>query len=131
MDCENLFIFFKNLKDHLPLNLHGNLDEYQKKLVAFMSHHARKIYLNAQLPTTLSQLNSDETVIIVDYKMRINPKKQEKEKMYGLVNAAGLYILFYYILEINIPTILTSMLLITGVEILSKMLGLQHLLYTE
>ena len=80
MDCENLFIFFKNLKDHLPLNLHGNLDEYQKKLVAFMSHHARKIYLNAQLPATLSQLNSDEALIIVDYKMRINPKKARETK---------------------------------------------------
>jgi hypothetical protein len=80
MDCESLFIFFKNLKDHLPLNLHGNLDEYQKKLIAFMSHHARKVYLNAQLPATLSQLGSDEALIIVDYKMRINPKKARKTK---------------------------------------------------
>ena len=80
VDCENLFIFFKNLKDHLPSNLHGDLDEYQKKLIAFMSHHARKIYLNAQLPATLSQLNDDEALIIVDYKMRINPKKARETK---------------------------------------------------
>jgi hypothetical protein len=80
INCENLFIFFKRLKDHLSLNLHGDLDEYQKKLVAFMSHHARKIYLNAQLPATLSQLNSDEALIIVDYKMRINPKKARETK---------------------------------------------------
>src|SRR4051794_10762339 len=85
MDCENLFIFFKRLKDHLLLNLHGDLDEYQKKLVAFMSHYARKIYLNAQLPATLFQLNSDEALIIVDYKMRINPKKarETKDKWFG------------------------------------------------
>jgi hypothetical protein len=80
INCENLFIFFKRLKDHLSLNLHGDLEEYQKKLVAFMSHHTRKIYLNAQLPATLSQLNSDEALIIVDYKMRINPKKARETK---------------------------------------------------
>ena len=45
-----------------------------------MSHHARKIYLNAQLPATLAQLNSDEALIIVDYKMRINPKKARETK---------------------------------------------------
>ncbi|GES97155.1 hypothetical protein GLOIN_2v1790442 [Rhizophagus clarus] len=80
MDCKNLFIFFRNLKDHLPSNLHRNLDEYQKKLIAFMSHHACKVYLNAQLPATLSQLGSDEALIIVDYKMRINPKKARETK---------------------------------------------------
>jgi len=50
-DCENLFIFFEELKKYLPLDKHRDLDEYQKKLIAFMSHHARKIYLNAQLPS--------------------------------------------------------------------------------
>ena len=64
----------------MPLNQHKDLDEYQKKLIAFISHHARKIYLNAQLPATLSQLNSDEALIIVDYKMRINPKKARETK---------------------------------------------------
>ena len=80
MNCEGLFIFFKNLKNHLPPNLHRDLDEYQKKLIAFMSHHARKTYLNAQLPATLSQLNDDEALIIVDYKMHINPKKARETK---------------------------------------------------
>ncbi len=80
-NCESLFTFFKNLKEHLPLNQHHeNLDEYQKQLIAFMSHHARKIYLNAQLPAILSQLGSDEALIIVDYKMRINPKKSRETK---------------------------------------------------
>lgn len=79
-NCENLFTFFEKLKNHLSLDKHKDLDEYQKKLIAFMSHHARKIYLNAQLPAILMQLNSDEALIIVDYKMRINPKKARETK---------------------------------------------------
>ncbi|CAB4481821.1 unnamed protein product [Rhizophagus irregularis] len=80
INCKNLFIFFKNLKKHLPLDQHENLDGYQKQLIAFMSHHARKIYLNAQLPAILSQLDDDEALMIVDYKMRINPKKARETK---------------------------------------------------
>jgi hypothetical protein len=80
INCESLFIFFKKLKEYLPSNKYENLDEYQRRLIAFMSHHARKIYLNAQLPATLAQLNSDEALIIVDYKMRINPKKARETK---------------------------------------------------
>ena len=79
-NCESLFIFFKKLKEHLPSNKYENLDEYQRRLIAFMSHHARKTYLNAQLPATLAQLNSNEALIIVDYKMRINPKKARETK---------------------------------------------------
>ena len=54
VNCESLFIFFKNLKNHLLSNLYKNLDKYQKKLILFISHHARKVYLNAQLPSILS-----------------------------------------------------------------------------
>src|SRR2546429_198350 len=79
-NCENLFIFFEKLKEYLPLNKHKDLDKYQKKLIAFMSYHACKSYLNAQLPATLVQLNSDETLIIVDYKMHINSKKARETK---------------------------------------------------
>ena len=64
----------------MPSNKYENLDEYQRRLIAFMSHHARKTYLNAQLPATLAQLNSNEALIIVDYKMRINPKKARETK---------------------------------------------------
>ncbi|GES74197.1 hypothetical protein GLOIN_2v1790442 [Rhizophagus clarus] len=45
-----------------------------------MSYHACKIYLNAQLPATLSQLDDNKTLMIVDYKIRINPKKARKTK---------------------------------------------------
>jgi hypothetical protein len=85
IDCENLFIFFKNLKNHLPSNLHKDLDGYQKKLIAFMSHHTCKLYLNAQLPATLFQLSTNDALIIVDYKMHINPKKarETKDKWFG------------------------------------------------
>jgi len=80
VDYESLFIFFKNLKNHLSSNLHKNLDKYQKKLISFMSHHACKVYLNAQLPSILFQLDSDEALIIVNYKMCINPKKARETK---------------------------------------------------
>ncbi|RHZ81982.1 hypothetical protein Glove_115g1 [Diversispora epigaea] len=79
-NCENLFIFFKNLKENLPSNLHSNLDEFQKRLIAFMSHYTRKTYLNTQLPAALSELEFDNALIIVDYKMRINPKKAKETK---------------------------------------------------
>ncbi|GBB98400.1 hypothetical protein RclHR1_03210021 [Rhizophagus clarus] len=79
-NCKNLFIFFKNLKKYLPLDQHENLDNYQKQLIAFMSHHTRKIYLNVQLSATLSQLDYDEALIIVNYKMRINSKKVREMK---------------------------------------------------
>jgi hypothetical protein len=40
-----------------------------------MVHHARKSYLNAQFNAQFSQLDSDGALIIVDYKMKILPKK--------------------------------------------------------
>ncbi|RHZ77813.1 hypothetical protein Glove_172g3 [Diversispora epigaea] len=96
-NCENLFIFFKNLKENLPSNLHSNLDEFQKRLIAFMSHHARKTYLNAQLPAALSELEFDDVLIIVDYKMRINPKKarETKDEWFGKRGWTLLSILLY------------------------------------
>ncbi|RGB23224.1 hypothetical protein C1646_774829 [Rhizophagus diaphanus] len=69
-------------KKHIPTPtpIYEDLDKYQRQLIAFMSHHAHKTYLSAQLPATFTQLNSDETLIIVDYKMRINPKKARETK---------------------------------------------------
>jgi hypothetical protein len=37
--------FFKKLKEYLPSNKYEDLDKYQRQLIAFMSHHARKTYL--------------------------------------------------------------------------------------
>jgi hypothetical protein len=68
--CNSFFEVFDTIKQ----NVNSDLEEYQKKLIYFMGHHARKTYLNAQLSTRLSQLDFEEALIIVDYKMRILPK---------------------------------------------------------
>ena len=39
-----------------------------------MAHHAQKIYLNQQLKANLRELDYNSALIIVDYKMRINPQ---------------------------------------------------------
>ncbi|RHZ87454.1 hypothetical protein Glove_34g78 [Diversispora epigaea] len=45
-----------------------------------MSYHVCKIYLNTQLSAILSQLNSDDALIIINYKIRINSKKAKETK---------------------------------------------------
>ena len=62
-----------------------SLEEYQKQLVSFMSHHARKTYLNAQLNSKLFQLDLDDALLIVDYKMKILPKsaRETKSEFFG------------------------------------------------
>ena len=50
-----------------------------------MVHHARKSYLNAQFNAQFSQLDSDGALIIIDYKMKILPKKacETKNEWFG------------------------------------------------
>ncbi|RHZ85233.1 hypothetical protein Glove_69g36 [Diversispora epigaea] len=59
--------------------------EYQKQLISFMSHHARKSYLNAQLNSKLYQLDSEGALLIVDYKMKILLKsaRETKSEFFG------------------------------------------------
>ena len=45
-----------------------------------MAYHARKSYLNSQFNAQFSQLDSDGALIIVDYKMKILPKKAREIK---------------------------------------------------
>ncbi len=79
--CNSFFEVFEAIKQ----NVSSDLEEYIKKLIYFMGHHARKTYLNAQLNTRLAQLNFEEALIIVDYKMRILPKsaRETKADFYG------------------------------------------------
>uniref|UniRef100_U9T958 Uncharacterized protein n=1 Tax=Rhizophagus irregularis (strain DAOM 181602 / DAOM 197198 / MUCL 43194) TaxID=747089 RepID=U9T958_RHIID len=56
------------------------LDEYQQKLIAWMAHHARKIYLNIHVRTNLEELDEEGAVMIVDYKMRILPQSARETK---------------------------------------------------
>jgi len=95
--CEDLFRFFEKLQNNLNVIHHQILEEYQKQLIFFMLHHARKTYLNAQLNSNLLQLDSDGALLIVNYKMRILPKsaRETKSEFFGKCNWSLHSILIY------------------------------------
>ncbi|PKB97504.1 hypothetical protein RhiirA5_384621 [Rhizophagus irregularis] len=78
--CESLFIFFEELKAAIGEQYSETLDEYQRKLIAWMAHHARKTYLNIHVRTNLEELDEEGAVIIVDYKMKILPQSSRETK---------------------------------------------------
>ena len=63
-NCESLFTFFEQLRNSLGSGFYQTLDEYQKKLIAWMGHLARKSYLNTHVQASLDELDNDGTVII-------------------------------------------------------------------
>ncbi|CAB5124315.1 unnamed protein product [Rhizophagus irregularis] len=65
--------------------LHELLDDYLKKLISWLGHHARKFYLNTHVQVNLDELDEDGAVIIVDYKMRILPHtaRETKSQFFG------------------------------------------------
>src|SRR5260363_89274 len=84
-ECENLFEFFDQLQKKLDIKQHEFLIDYQNRLVAFIAHHARRTYLNAQLTAELESLDHNGALILVDFKMRINPQsaRETKEDFFG------------------------------------------------
>ena len=68
-NCERLFHFFDLIKNNVNRELHESLDDYLKKLISWMGHHAQKLYLNTHVQVNLDELDEDGAVIIVDYKM--------------------------------------------------------------
>jgi hypothetical protein len=96
-NCESLLLFFDTLQKNLEKEEQEKLPDYQNRLIIFMAHHARKTYLNAQFNAQFSQLDSDGALIIVDYKMKILPKKARETKMNGLGKEDGHSILFFCI----------------------------------
>jgi len=85
-NCEELFNFFDLVKTHISDDeLHEVLDDYLKKLISWMGHHARKFYLNTHVQVNLDELDEDGAVIIVDYKMRILPHstRETKSQFFG------------------------------------------------
>ena len=84
-NCESFFLFFNTLRMNLKENEQEKLPSYQNKLIAFMVHHARKTYLNAQFDAQFAKLDLNEAIIIVDYKMKILPQKarETKNKWFG------------------------------------------------
>ena len=75
-NCEELFHFFDLIKNNVNEELHESLalDDYLKKLISWIGHHARKFYLNTHVQVNLDELDEDGAVIIVDYKVRILPQ---------------------------------------------------------
>ncbi|RHZ64643.1 hypothetical protein Glove_321g25 [Diversispora epigaea] len=84
-NCEMIFSFFNKMKEYLSSELYEQLDGYQKKLIKWMGHHARKTYLNKQVQVSLDELDNDGAVLIVDYKMKIVPQtaRETKKDWYG------------------------------------------------
>ena len=83
-DCSELFVLFNQLKTELPDSF-SIIEELQKQAEFYLSHQTRKVYLNHQFNANLLELDEDGAVIIVDYKMKILPKKAQemKEDFYG------------------------------------------------
>jgi hypothetical protein len=84
-NCEDLFQLFDLIKKHVNEELHESLDDYLEKLISWMGHHARKLYLNTHVQVNLDELDENGAVIIVDYKMRILPKsaRETKSQFFG------------------------------------------------
>jgi hypothetical protein len=84
-NCEELFHFFDLIKINVNEELHESLDDYLKKLISWIGHHARKFYLNTHVQVNLDELDEDGAVIIVDYKMRILPQsaRETKSQFFG------------------------------------------------
>src|SRR5207248_11601257 len=72
-DCTSLFVTLNEIK---TLDLIGTkeFEEYQDKLLYYLSHQLCKIYLNSQFNATLRELKNNGAVLICDYKMKVNPK---------------------------------------------------------
>ncbi|RHZ82295.1 hypothetical protein Glove_109g253 [Diversispora epigaea] len=76
------------------------LDLYKQKLIAWMAHHARKTYLNIHVRTNLEELDGEDAIIIVDYKMKILPQsaRETKAEFFGKRDAwymaSSLYTVF-------------------------------------
>jgi hypothetical protein len=83
--CKNIFDFFGQIKNFVNVEIHETLDDYMKKLISWMGHHARKLYLNTHVQVNLDELDENGAVLIVDYKMRILPQsaREIKSQFFG------------------------------------------------
>ncbi|RGB23971.1 hypothetical protein C1646_773743 [Rhizophagus diaphanus] len=84
-DCKELFHFFDLIKNNVNEELRESLDDYLKKLISWIGHHARKFYLNTHVQVNLDELDEDGAIIIVNYKMRILPQnaRETKSQFFG------------------------------------------------
>ncbi|RHZ90012.1 hypothetical protein Glove_9g308 [Diversispora epigaea] len=84
-ECDQFFNFFNFMSKNISENWQSKLIEAKEKLLYYLSHQARKVYLNAQFKTTLLELDLDGAIIIADYKMRILPQsaRETKQDFFG------------------------------------------------
>jgi hypothetical protein len=84
-NCNEFWILFKDLYDILGETSKNILEDAQDKLIYYLSHQTRKVYLNFQFTFNLRELDYDGAVLLVDYKMRILPKsaRETKEEFFG------------------------------------------------
>jgi len=78
-DCTSLFVTLNEIKISGLINA-KEFEEYQDKLLYYLSHQLRKIYLNSQFNAALRELKNNDAVLICDYKMKVNPKSSHETK---------------------------------------------------
>ena len=72
--------FFIDIEENTPNDVHEEIRELKDQIFYYLSHKARKVYLNAQVNANLLDLDEKGAVIIVDYKMKILPKSARETK---------------------------------------------------
>ncbi|RGB34409.1 hypothetical protein C1646_760611 [Rhizophagus diaphanus] len=84
-ECQKLFTFFNDPKEIISLASLADLKIYEKKLIYYLSHQTKKVYLNSQFNTIILELNEEGAVFLVDYKMKILPQtaRETKQDFYG------------------------------------------------
>ncbi|GBC43995.2 hypothetical protein GLOIN_2v1884984 [Rhizophagus irregularis DAOM 181602=DAOM 197198] len=80
-----LFTFFNDLKKIIGLDSLDDLKIYEEKLIYYLSHQTRKVYLNSQFNATILELDEKGAIFLVDYKMKILPQtaRETKQDFYG------------------------------------------------
>lgn len=84
-ECQELFTFFNDLKKIIGLDSLDDLKIYEEKLIYYLSHQTRKVYLNSQFNATILELDEKGAIFLVDYKMKILPQtaRETKQDFYG------------------------------------------------
>lgn len=83
-DCISLFLLLNEIKEIALINME-KYEEYLDKILYYLSHQLRKIYLNSQFNAALRELTHNGAVLVCDYKMKVNPKssRETKQNFFG------------------------------------------------
>jgi hypothetical protein len=78
-NCCSFIIFLNELKLKNLVN-NEEFEEFEDKLLYYISHQLRKIFLNSQYKTALTKITETSAVLICDYKMKVLPKNSRETK---------------------------------------------------